>query len=105
MAPRTYRTGLVLCIALWLLPAAPGSAQPRNVVVFDFELIDTSLEGEMSGKRADEQQRLVLISKQLRRLLSESGRYTVVDHAPALEQIAAAGYLYGCNGCEADYLR
>ncbi len=105
MALRMYRTGLVLCIALWLLPTAPGAAQPRNVVVFDFELIDTSLEGEMSGKRADEQQRLVLISNRLRRLLSESGRYAVIDQTPASEQIAAAGYLYGCNGCEADIAR
>lgn len=77
-----------------------GKEAPR-VAVFDFELIDTSLEGEISGQRADEQQRLVLISNLLRQKLSESGRYVVLDQRAAAEQVADAGFLHGCNGCEA----
>jgi hypothetical protein len=77
---------------------AGAEAVPR-VAVFDFELIDSSLEGEMSGVRPDETRRLVLISDQLRQLLADSGRFAVVDHGPAAAEIAEAGYLYGCVGC------
>ncbi len=100
-APRLWLT-LALFVGLW----QPAAAEPAvRAAVFDFELIDTSLEGEMSGQRADEQQRLKMISEQLRRQLSESGRYVVVDEAPAAQAIAEAGYLHGCNGCEADIAR
>jgi len=89
---------LLLAVNSW--QPAWGNEAPR-VAVFDFELIDTSLEGEISGQRPDEQQRLVLISNLLRQKLSESGRYVVLDQRTAADQVADAGYLHGCNGCEA----
>ena len=67
--------------------SAGWAASARAVAVFDFELIDTSLEGEMSGPRADEQARLARASEQLRQRLAESGRFPLVDIAP----VAAAG--------------
>ena len=79
-----------------------GADDPRAAVVFDFELIDTSLEGELRGTQPAEQARLILISEHLRELLAQSGRYAVVDIAPARAAIEEAGTLYGCNGCEAD---
>jgi hypothetical protein len=78
---------------------------PRTAAVFDFELIDTSLEGEMRGAQPAEQARLILISERLRELLAQSGRYAPVDIAPAAAAIEAAGSLYGCNGCESDIAR
>src|SRR5262245_20589670 len=45
----------------------PSAAQP--VAVFNFELIDTSLEGAVRGVRADEQGRLARMNDQLRGLL------------------------------------
>ena len=72
-----------------------------KAAVFDFELIDTSLEGEMKGKNAAEQRRLVLISEFLRRKLRLSGAYMVLDMSPAAKAVTEAGHLYGCNGCEA----
>ncbi len=99
---KTIATTLALCVGLW----QPAVAEPAvQAAVFDFELIDTSLEGEMAGTRADEQRRLKMISDELRRQLGESGRYVVVDQRPAADAIAQAGYLYGCNGCEADIAR
>lgn len=96
----------LFCAALWagvMLAGAPATAQDRarTVAVFDFELIDTSLQGEVEGVRADETRRLVLISDALRAALGASDRYELVDTAPAAQAIAEAGYLYGCNGCEA----
>jgi hypothetical protein len=40
-----------------------------------------------------------MISRDLRRQLADSGKYGVVDTAPAAARIAEAGYLYGCNRC------
>src|SRR5262249_11648232 len=47
--------------------------------VFDFGLIDASLEGAIRGARADEQERLARLSDQLRQLLRDSGRASLVD--------------------------
>ena len=50
----------------------PSTAQP--VAVFNFELIDTRLEGAVRGARADEQERLARMSDQLRESLRDSCR-------------------------------
>ena len=50
--------------ALLLIICGPTVAQ--TVAVFDFELIDTSLQGEINGSRADEQTRLTRLGDQLR---------------------------------------
>ena len=91
-----------ILFAILALLAWPAMAEGPRLAVFDFELIDTSLEGEMSGARADERQRIAMISDQLPRLLIDQGGYTVVDLAPAADAIAKAGLLRGCNGCAAD---
>src|SRR2546430_13695118 len=62
---------LTLC-ALLFLSCGPTVAQ--SVAVFDFELIDTSLEGAIRGARADERERLARASDQMRELIRESGR-------------------------------
>ena len=86
---------------LTLAPLTMAQAAERPVAVFDFELIDTSLDGEMNGPRADEQQRIVLISNDLRRKLSAADKFQVVDIAPVGAQ-AHAVHLQQCGGCDAD---
>jgi len=95
---------LLLCVIL-PLPANPVMADSPKLAVFNFELIDTSLEGETQGPRADEQERLGKISDLLRQMLKDKGNYAIVDLAPATDAIAKAGYLHGCNGCVADIAR
>lgn len=90
-------------IAVGMIGAAPALAdQPVSVAVFDVELIDTSLEGELAGVQPAEVERLAMISRQLRRDLGASGKFIVVDVASAAEAISASGNLYGCNACAAD---
>ncbi len=100
---------LLLCLSLALgdgtARAAEAAEEPITVAVFDFELLDTSLEGEAFGAKTAEAQRLVLISDLLRKMLAESGRYVPVDIGPAQADIAAAGYLRSCNGCDAKIAR
>lgn len=86
---------------LMLVPLAAGQAAARPVAVFDFELIDTSLDGEMNGPRADEQQRIVQISKELRAKLAVDDKFRVVDISPVDAQ-AHAVHLQACGGCDAD---
>lgn len=74
-------------------------AKVLRAAIFDFELDDTSLQGEMSGPRADEQARLARLNLQLRTLLAQSGRYQPVDMAP-VEAEARASNLQACGGCE-----
>ena len=100
------RTARLLCVALFsavVCCALPADA--ARLAVFDFELIDTSLEGEMQGERADQQQRLAMISDRLRQMLAEKGGYEIADIAPVAGDIAKAGLLRGCNGCAADIAR
>jgi Protein of unknown function (DUF2380) len=97
MQPWLIATTLVLAA---FMVARPASAAPMKVAVFDLELIDSSLQGEMEGPQPDDLARLELASDELRRGLAQSGRYEVVDVAPAADEIEAAGYLRACNGCE-----
>ena len=98
----TAATALCVWLSSVFMPWLPASAAPAlpKVAVFDFELIDTSLEGASRGIDATETARLARISGLLRDLLAASGRYTVVDLAPAAAGIADAAPVHGCNGCE-----
>lgn len=96
------RIFLVSAMAVLLgltFPLRADSVKSR-ALVFDFELIDTSLEGEVKGLNDDETKRLILISDILREKLSESGLYEIADITPLKPQIEDAGYLHSCNGCE-----
>jgi len=87
---------------LALLIATPARAEPPKLAIFDFELMDTSLEGEMRGPQADEHNRLILISDQVRRQLSDSGKFQLLDIAP-VKAAAEASNLQSCGGCDVDY--
>lgn len=99
---RLLPTCLVIAAFFHAALSAPiaSAAGPARIAVFDFELVDTSLEGEMAGADPAEQARLRLLEAELRRSLEESGRFEVVDTAPVADAVAAAGKLRTCNGCE-----
>lgn len=94
---------VMICLLMWLPAAAQGAAM-RTVAVFDFELIDTSLEGATNGPRADEQARIVEIGRRLRQKLTQSGKFRVFDVAPVAAK-AHAVHLQECGGCDADLAR
>ena len=87
--------------ALMLLLPASAQADPPKAAVFDFELLDTSLQGEMDGPRRDEQQRLIRASEQIRKGLAESGKFTILDIA-SVNAAAHAANLQACGGCDVD---
>jgi len=91
----------MVCVLVAMLVMVPWMARaaPSQVAVFDFELVDTSLQGEVDGPRSDEQGRLMRAGDQVRKALADSGRFTVLDIAPV--NVAAHGSnLQACGGCE-----
>jgi Protein of unknown function (DUF2380) len=89
-----------LAIILMVLSgAAAHAADPPKLAVFDFEMIDTSLEAEMRVKRPDEQARLVKVGDQLRKELGESGKFQILDIAP-VNAAAHQSNLQACGACD-----
>jgi hypothetical protein len=92
-------------VTLWaVLFVSCGPAVAQSVAVFDFELIDTSLEGAIRGARLDEQERLARLSDQLRQLLRDAGRFLLVDITPIASE-AQASNLQACGGCDIQLAR
>jgi len=93
-----------LLFALALVVAVPARAEPPKVALFDLELLDTSLQGEMEGPRPDEQGRLLRAGDQLRKALAESGKFVVIDIAP-VNAAAHGSNLQACGGCDVQYAK
>lgn len=67
-----------------LVAVGPALAdEPPRLALFGFELVDTSLQGEVEGADPAEAARLQMIEAELRAQLEASGRYRLVDTAPA----------------------
>jgi Protein of unknown function (DUF2380) len=99
LIPRSY------LVTLWaVLFVSCGPAVAQSVAVFDFELIDTSLEGAIRRVRPDEQERLARLSDQLRQRLRDSGRFSLVDITPIASE-ALASNLQACGGCDIQLAR
>jgi Protein of unknown function (DUF2380) len=93
---------VLTAVVLHQVLAAPvaGAADPARLALFDLELVDSSLQGEMSGTDPAEKTRLRMVQEELRARLEESGRFQLVDTTAVEDQIEAAGVLWSCNGCE-----
>lgn len=90
--------------ALLMGIALARAADPPRLAVFDFEMIDTSPDGEMHGKRKDEQERLLRVGDQVRKELGESGKFRIVDIAP-VNAAAHQSNLQACGGCDVKLAR
>lgn len=91
-------------VALTLMASVPARADGPKVAVFDFELIDTSLQGEVDGPRTDERDRLMRAGDQVRKSLVESGKFVVLDIS-AVNAAAHGSNLQTCGGCDVLYAK
>src|SRR6478672_2376145 len=89
-------------VTLLSLMAWPARAEPPKVAVFDFEMFDSSLQGEVYGPRSDEQERLMRAGDQVRKGLAGSGKFQVIDIAP-VNAAAHGSNLQACGGCDLRY--
>jgi hypothetical protein len=85
-------------VASLLFSSSAAFADPPKLAVFDFELIDTSLPGEVYGSKP-ELERMQRIGDQLRKALTESGKFEVLDIAP-VNAAAHGSNLQACGGCD-----
>lgn len=95
---------VVIAFAAFLWCDSAARAAERTVAVFDFAFVDTSLQGATFGPRSDEQERLAWIGAELRKRLMQTGRFAVVDVAPATAKARTAN-LQSCGGCDAELAR
>jgi hypothetical protein len=96
------RAFVVLSILTLASVAELRAADPPKLAVFDLEMIDTSLQGEVYGARADEQARLMRVGEQLRKELGESGKFRIVDVSP-VNVAAHQSNLQACGGCDVKF--
>jgi len=85
------RCGGVLAAGLFLLasPALPAAAAPVKVAVFDLELYDTSLEGELRGVDPQETARLQQLTERLKEAVIERPDLALIDTAVLRERLAS----------------
>jgi len=84
------------------LMAAPAAAQPtRDIVVFNFEMMDSSAGAGIIPADDLDAKYLAEATEVAKSYLRAQGAYRIVDTKPASAEIAHAGGLLDCNGCEA----
>ena len=98
------RALVVFVLLIWTALAPLRAAEPPRLAVFDLELIDSSLDGQMYGTRADERDRLSRAGDQLRKALAESGKFQILDISP-VNAAAHQSNLQACGGCDVKLAR
>jgi hypothetical protein len=95
-------TSCLVAVA-WLALAPGGEAAPAPVklALFDFELEDSSAGAAAVGEAQADAAHLAEVTGEVGRLLTQSGRYQLVDIGDAGKAGAKAHALHDCNGCDA----
>src|SRR5215510_14428628 len=86
-------------------PSRAAEPVPAKIAVFDFELDDRSAGGGIIAQDAVDTENLKLSSEAARRMLAESGRYSIVDTGGAAADVTSAEGIQHCNGCEGPLAR
>jgi len=85
---------------------APVDAPPRRpsvvkLAVFDFELEDVTPAAALLGQTTSTEAAMEEVSSEARRMLTESGRYILIDLTKTDAEPVRAKALRDCGGCEA----
>lgn len=91
---------VALSIVAAIQPSEAAEPDPIKIAVFHFELNDTSAGGGVISQDAIDSENLTKSTEEARRLLSASGRYSIVDTTSAMDEVLAAGGILHCKGCE-----
>jgi hypothetical protein len=73
---------------------------PVKIAVFLFELDDRSAGAGIIAQDATDTENLALSTEKARQILSATGRYAIVDTGGVAGEVAAAGGIQHCNGCD-----
>ena len=103
-ASSAIRSLAALLLSAACLPATAADAgypPPIKIAVFDFELEDASAAGAAAlTEPAADSARMQAVTAEARRLLVQSGRYSLIDVHGVDAAPVKQGSLRSCNGCE-----
>lgn len=88
----------LIAAAAAMSPVTGAHAGGFKAAVFDFELVDTSTEGDIDGVRDDQTRRLQHTTEQVREALQGAGG-EVLDIAPAKDNLKDVKAVHDCGGC------
>jgi hypothetical protein len=94
---------LAVIAILTLLSVRASAETPKSIAVMDCEILDDTRQYNTPELNAAQDERLKLITEELKRQFSERGLYTVLDNSAVSERIEAVKSretFYDCNGCE-----
>jgi hypothetical protein len=94
----------MLALALAIVPHAAEAGQKLAIFPIDMTMPKTEEDffRGTSGPTPEEQNRIALAEAELKKRITDDGRYEIVDLAPYAEDIKAARPIHECNGCEID---
>jgi hypothetical protein len=96
---------VVLLLSAACFPVLAADAEkpsPVKIAVFDFELEDVSPASSLVGKTTGNPAVMGIVSSEARRVLAQSGRYSLIDVSKVDAKPATEKSLRNCDGCEAD---
>ena len=86
--------------AVSVQPSPAAEPAPIKVAVFDFELKDASAGGGIIAQDAIDTENLKKSTEEVRAMLSDSRRFSVVDTSSVASEVMSAGGIQRCNGCD-----
>jgi hypothetical protein len=101
MTQRNPVCSLITIALLASVQSAAAEGPVKDIVVFDFEMMDSSAGAGILPPDERDTQYLTESTQVAKDYLLSTGTYKIVDAKPAATDIAKAGELRRCNGCEA----
>lgn len=93
---------VLLCAAVSApLSSVASTPSPVKLAIFDFEFEDKSAAASAGDIAESDRQYLAEVTKSVRDLFAQSGRYSLVDVAGADAAEVKAHALRSCDGCDA----
>lgn len=94
--PTCFLAGIVLLATVQGAPADPV----KDIVVFDFEMMDSSAGSGIIPQDEIDTRYLAEATQVAKTYLRSSGAFKIVEARTAAAEIAQTGALRNCNGCE-----
>jgi hypothetical protein len=92
---------LLLCVTYFpALAANAEKSSPVKIAVFDFELDDVSPASSLLGQTTSSAASMEKVSSEARRVLAQSGRYSLIDVSKVDARPVTEKSLRNCDGCE-----
>ena len=94
----------ILLLSVAFLPALAADAEkspPVKIAVFAFELEDASPAASLLGEATSSAALMENVSSEARRVLTQSGRYSLIDVSKVDAKPVSEKSIRNCDGCEA----